>query len=62
MHDTRDVPYTYKRQTTVIPAATGDFCPACGESIFDMVESRRAMNIMNTFTKKVNSSMVDPAS
>lgn len=32
VHDVRDVPYTYKGETTVIPAAVaGDFCPACVE-------------------------------
>jgi HTH-type transcriptional regulator/antitoxin MqsA len=26
--DTRDLPYTYKGETTTIPAVTGEFCPA----------------------------------
>ena len=26
IHDTRDLPYTYKGETTVIAAVTGDFC------------------------------------
>ena len=38
MRDTRDVSFTYKGETTVIPAVTGDFCPACDESITDMAE------------------------
>jgi len=29
IHDTRDVPYTYKSETTIIPTVTGAFCPAC---------------------------------
>ncbi len=33
IHDTRDLPYTYKGETTVIAAVTGDFCPACAESV-----------------------------
>jgi HTH-type transcriptional regulator/antitoxin MqsA len=28
--DTRDMPYTYKGESTTVPAVTGDFCPACG--------------------------------
>lgn len=60
-HDTRDQPYTYKGQTTVIPAVTGDFCSACGESILDAAESRRVMCDMQAFSKQVNASMVDPA-
>ena len=31
IHDTRDLPYTYKGETTTLPGVTGDFCPACGE-------------------------------
>ena len=60
VHDTRDVPYTYKGETTVIPAVTGDFCPACDESILDAAESRRTMDLMLTFNKQVNASIVDP--
>jgi len=26
VHDTRDPPYTYKAETTLIPAVTGYFC------------------------------------
>jgi HTH-type transcriptional regulator/antitoxin MqsA len=33
VHDTRDMPYTYKGETTLIPSATGDFCPACDEAM-----------------------------
>ena len=39
IHDTRDLPYTYKGETTIIPAVTADFCPACDESITDMTLS-----------------------
>ena len=46
VHDTRDMPYTYKGESTIIPAVTGDFCPACDESILNVVESRRAMSCM----------------
>jgi HTH-type transcriptional regulator/antitoxin MqsA len=60
VHDTRDIPYTYKGESTIIPAVTGDFCPACDESILDVVESRRTMNLMLEFNKQVNASIVDP--
>jgi HTH-type transcriptional regulator/antitoxin MqsA len=36
IHDTRDMPYTYKGDSTTIEAVTGDFCPACGEVVMDM--------------------------
>ena len=61
VYDTRDMPYTYKGESTIIPAVTGDFCPACDESILNAVESRRTMNCMLEFNKQVNASYVDPA-
>ena len=59
-HDTRDMPYTYKGESTVLPQVTGDFCPACDESVLDAAESRRTMNLMLAFNKQVNASIVDP--
>ena len=60
IHDTRDLPYTYKGETTVIPAVTADFCPACDESITDMAETERVMREMQAFNKQVNAAIVDP--
>ena len=60
VHDTRDLPYTYKGETTLIPAVTGDFCPACGEVILDAAESYRTSAAMLDFNKQVNASIVDP--
>ena len=60
VHDTRDLPYTYKGETTIIAAVTGDFCPACAESILDAAESNRTMREMNAFSKQVNAAIVDP--
>lgn len=60
VHDTRDMPYTYKGETTTIAAVTGDFCPACGEVISDMTESVRTSALMLEFNKQVNAAIVDP--
>ena len=60
VHDTRDLPYTYKGETTTIAAVTADFCPACAESITDMVETERVMRKMQAFNKQVNAAIVDP--
>ena len=59
--DTRDLPYTYKGETTTIPAVIADFCPACNESITDMLETERVMREMQAFNKQVNAAIVDPA-
>ena len=61
VHDTRDITYTYKGETTTLPTVTGDFCIACDESILDAAQSRRSMQMMQDFTKQVNASIVDPA-
>jgi HTH-type transcriptional regulator/antitoxin MqsA len=60
VRDTRDIPYTYKGEVTVIANVTGDFCPACGESIHDAEESTRVSACMLEFNKQVNASIVDP--
>jgi len=60
VHDTRDMPYTYKGESTVIPAVTGDYCPACGEAVLAMDESVRASALMLDFNKQVNAAIVDP--
>ena len=52
IRDTRDLLYTYKGETTLIAAVTGDFCLACTESVLDAVESERApaVRIVGTST------------
>ncbi len=61
IHDTRDVSYTYKGETSIISAVSGDFCPACAESILNAVESERVMREMRAFSKQVNAAIVDPS-
>jgi HTH-type transcriptional regulator / antitoxin MqsA len=61
IHDTRDLTYTYKGETTVIPGVTADFCPACNESMTDGPETERVMSEMQAFNKQVNAATVDPA-
>lgn len=60
VHDSRDMSYTYKGETTMIPAVAGDFCPACGESVLGAAESSRVSAAMLDFNKQVNASIVDP--
>jgi HTH-type transcriptional regulator/antitoxin MqsA len=60
VRDTRDLPYVYKGESTVIPAVTGDFCSACGEAVLDVAESARTSAAMLEFNKQVNASIVDP--
>ena len=60
VRDTRDISYTYKGETTAIPAVRGEFCPACGESVLGAAESSRVSAAMLEFNKQVNASIVDP--
>lgn len=59
--DTRDLSYTYKGETTTIPAVTGDFCPACGEVILDRESGDRYSALIGQFQQQVNAAIVDPA-
>ena len=58
---TRDLPYTYKGEKTLIKAVRGDFCPACDEVVLDSSESARTSELMLKFNKEVNSAYIDPA-
>jgi len=60
IHDTRELPYTYKGETVTISAVTGDFCPSCGETILDLGESTRTSELMLQFNKQVNAAYIDP--
>jgi HTH-type transcriptional regulator/antitoxin MqsA len=60
VHDTRDVSYTYKGETTILPHVEGEYCPACDESILGPEESSRTMDLMLAFNKQVNAAAVDP--
>ncbi len=46
VHDVRDLSYSGHGERKVVAAVTGDFCPACGESILDATESDRVMSEM----------------
>ena len=61
VHDTRDVPYAYKGEATVFAAVSGDWCPVCGEGVFDAATSRRLSAEMQAFGKQVNAAIVDPS-
>jgi len=60
IRDTRDLAYTYKGETTTIPAVTGEFCPACLEVILDREQGDRYSEIIGLFQRQVNAAYVDP--
>ncbi len=60
VHDTRDMPYIYKGETTTIPTVTGDFCPACDEAVLGVAEATRTNAAMLDFNKQVNAAIVEP--
>ncbi|MDP3007715.1 MAG: type II toxin-antitoxin system MqsA family antitoxin [Methylococcales bacterium] len=58
--DTRDMPYTYKGESTIIEAVTGDYCPACDEVLLNTQESQRVSAAMLNFNKQINAAIVNP--
>jgi len=58
MHDTRELPHTYKGQSTAIAAVTGDYCPTCGENVLDSAQASRVSTAMLEFNKQVDASEV----
>ena len=60
IHDTRDLPYTYKGENTIIPSVTGDFCLACGEVVLNRVHGNRYSEMIGIFQRQVNAAYVDP--
>ncbi|HUB92306.1 MAG TPA: type II toxin-antitoxin system MqsA family antitoxin [Dyella sp.] len=61
VHDTRDMPYTYKGESTSIPAVAGDFCPACHEVLLDQEHGDRYSALIGQFQRQVNAAYVDPS-
>ncbi|MCO4865095.1 type II toxin-antitoxin system MqsA family antitoxin [Cupriavidus sp. WGlv3] len=57
---TRDVPYTYRGETTVIPNVSGQWCPKCGEGVLPR-DSDWVSEAMLAFNRQVNAALVDPA-
>jgi HTH-type transcriptional regulator/antitoxin MqsA len=60
IHDTRDLPYTYKGETTNIPSVVGDFCPACSEVVLNREHGNRYSELLGQFQRQVNAAYVDP--
>lgn len=58
--DYRDIPFTYKGQSTVVKAVEADWCLDCGEGVIFKEESLRIDSILTEFNKQVNASIIDP--
>lgn len=58
--DYRDIPFTYKGQSTVVKAVGADWCLDCGEGVIFKEESLRIDSILTEFNKQVNASIIDP--
>jgi len=60
IQDTRDLPYIYKGEATIIPAVTGEFCPACDEVVLNREHGDRYSELLGAFQRQVNAAFVDP--
>ena len=54
VHGTRDASYSYKGQSTILPALTGDYCLVCPAIFLDLDETRRAMELTLEFNNKID--------
>jgi HTH-type transcriptional regulator / antitoxin MqsA len=61
VHNVRDMPYSYMGEETVFAQVAGEYCPACGEGVFDAATSRVISAAMKAFGKQVNAAIVDPS-
>mgnify|MGYP001081568326 CR=1 FL=1 len=61
LSDSRDLPYTYKGETTTIADVRGEFCPVCGEVVLEREDTDRYMFEIGAWQKQVNATQVDPA-
>ena len=59
--DSRDLPYTYKGETTTIANVRGEFCAACDEVVLERDDTDRYMFEIGAWQKQVNATQVDPA-
>lgn len=54
VHASRDLPYTYKGETTIIALVEADWCDACGESLTGPEESQRVMQAIAGARQRIN--------
>jgi HTH-type transcriptional regulator / antitoxin MqsA len=55
--DVRDITYTYKGQSTMIPRIGGEYCSNCDESIHDEDEANTLSLAMLEFNKSVDNDL-----
>lgn len=56
--DTRDLPATYRDESTVIVGVTGDFCPACGEVVLSREHGDRYSEALGDFHRRVDAALL----
>jgi HTH-type transcriptional regulator / antitoxin MqsA len=54
VHTVKDVPYSYRGCTTVIPAIKGWHCPYCGDIEFDEGEGARFAGAIKQFSMEID--------
>ena len=60
VHATRDLPYIYKGEKTIIAGVEADWCDACGESLTGPEESSRVMEVMARTRQGINARAGNP--
>lgn len=57
---TKDIPYTYKGESTLVKDVEGKYCPNCQEFILSGDETQRVSDTLIAFNKRINSAIIDP--
>lgn len=57
---TKDFPFTYKGESTVVKDVTSEHCPSCNEDILGGEEWKRVDEAMMEFVKGINARDADP--
>ncbi|MEI7307023.1 type II TA system antitoxin MqsA family protein [Pectobacterium atrosepticum] len=61
VHDTKDVPYSWRGKKTMLRSVTGLYCPACGEAVLNKEEEEAYREKMAAFRNSVINDTVEPA-
>ncbi|KFX10486.1 hypothetical protein KCQ_04996 [Pectobacterium atrosepticum ICMP 1526] len=61
VHDTKDVPYSWRGKKTMLRSVTGLYCPACGEAVLNKEEEAEYRGKMTEFRNSIINDTVEPA-
>ncbi|MBN3265779.1 type II TA system antitoxin MqsA family protein [Pectobacterium brasiliense] len=61
VHDTKDVPYSWRGKKTMLRSVTGLYCPACGEAVLNKEEEAAYREKMVEFRNSIINDTIEPS-